>query len=367
MNFGDMAINPFRPHQFAATQCGPCHVLLMFDIRNTTRPFGQLLLPDGAALARDRSPLKNRFFQLQFTSTGSERWLTAACLGGRGRLVGLSWAEGEDITQSLYCTQMALEGPGICAGSLVPTASADSRHGTALLAFMDDGEALRGCWLQAPGAAEEARPEEPRTGALRAVASAGRVRAAWEAPEERSFDMVQVESCLRWIESESTALCAVLDRCGLVCFQPPPEPEPESLDALWRRKHAVQEGDYDTDFLEKDPALGEPDEPEEEAVADALAAGQPELAAHLPVTRRARQALAYLNAASLPLGWTFRETASFVGVQDVSELTRLAHAHSTRKGCPGDSEGLGASGGPPLRDALGSRGAREKFVNMGGT
>jgi len=120
---------------------------------------------------------------------------------------------------------------------------------------------------------------------------------------------------LRWIESESTALCAVLDRCGLVCFQPLPDPEPEGLDALWRRKHAVQEGDYDTDFLEKDPALGQPEEPQDEAVADALAAGQPELAAHLPVTRRARQALAYLNAASLPLGWTFRETAGFVGVQ----------------------------------------------------
>eukprot|EP00439_Symbiodinium_sp_Y106_P033320 s332_g3.t15 len=336
MNFGDLAINPFRPHQFAATQCGPCHVLLMFDIRNTTRPFGQLMLPDGAALARDRGPLKNRFFQLQFSSTGSERWLTAACLGGRG-LVGLSWAESDDITQSLYSTQMALEGPGICAGSLVPTASADGRHGSALLAFMDDGEAFRGCWLQAPGAAQQARPEEPRTGALRAVASAGRPRrAAWEAPQEKSLDMVQVESCLRWIESESTALCAVLDRCGLVCFQPLPDPEPEGLDALWHRKHAVQEGDYDTDFLEKDPALGQPEEPQDEVVADALAAGQPELAAHLPVTRRARQALAYLNAASLPLGWTFRETAGFVGVQDVSELSRLAHAHSTRRLLPPD-------------------------------
>ncbi|CAE7705604.1 unnamed protein product, partial [Symbiodinium sp. CCMP2456] len=97
-----------------------------------------------------------------------------------------------------------------------------------------------------------------------------------------------------------------------------------------------QEGDYDTDFLERDPALGEPEEPEEEAVAEALAAGQPELAAHLPVTRRARQVLAYLNAASLPLGWTFRETASFVGVQEVSELSRLAHAHSTRRLLPPD-------------------------------
>ena len=37
MNFGDLAINPFRPHQFAATQCGPCHVLLMFDIRPGSR------------------------------------------------------------------------------------------------------------------------------------------------------------------------------------------------------------------------------------------------------------------------------------------------------------------------------------------
>ena len=104
------------------------------------------------------------------------------------------------------------------------------------------------------------------------------------------------------IESESTALCAVLDRCGLVCFQPlgmlrflawaeacrggrdevdcrgsskrafltrnrrtpssilfcfvlgvcpihclqsprpPPEAESDGLDALWRRNHAVHPG-----------------------------------------------------------------------------------------------------------------------------
>ena len=33
--------SPFDPHQFAATQCGPCHVLLMFDIRRHA-DFGEL-------------------------------------------------------------------------------------------------------------------------------------------------------------------------------------------------------------------------------------------------------------------------------------------------------------------------------------
>ena len=34
---------------------------------------------------------------------------------------------------------------------------------------------------------------------------------------------------------------------------------------------------------------------------------------------------------------------------------------------PGDSAGLGASGGPPMRDALGSRGAREQRGEHEGT